>query len=553
MAATLALAAWIRFGELTAQQLWIDEAATFYCVHHWDAWPADGPDRDREVTHRAYFFLLRWWTYAFGDDAWGLRSFSAAIGVITVAVIGLVAAKLCGPWIGLAVAFLAAVHPLHIHYSQEARAYSLWCLEITLLVYWLHAATSTGRFAYWVAYAVVAWIALKTHDYTIFWLPATVCMMLAAPARGRALRSWFIAHAAILLAVAPSMWSFLQTQVGGGSKSWIRREWLTYPPLLALPKSLWAMLASGSYPNYLGPLAAVSRYDTSPLNVASVILIRWGPAALIAGALVVVLWRQSASRQRPRPADTADAPIDNRQSAPVLSLEGIGNLKAASVGLVFLLLAFAFSCVVYPSYVVGRYDLAAWPCVMIGTGSLVGAMARSFGGVRRRAVAGVGATAALGMCSLWTALGARAVPIQNDIPERARFIVEHTEADDLFVSVSMYKWFMAYEWERLGFHPRVISFPPEHDRQLGWEDAEAELTAPQRLAAGVEEVVRRVTQTLDRGERVWLLAHGTPHGPRWEVDRTLFAALRAAKIDIEPLDEWTGLARLQRLSVAGQP
>jgi hypothetical protein len=546
MAATLALAAWIRFGELTARQLWIDEAATFYCVHHWDAWPADAPDRDREVTHRAYFFLLRLWTHAFGDDAWGLRSFSAAIGVITVAAIGLVAAKLCGPWIGLAVALLAAVHPVHNHYSQEARAYSLWCLEITLLIYLLDAATSTGRFAYWVAYAVVGWIALKTHDYTIFWLPATVCMVLGAPARSRALRSWFIAHAAILLAIAPSMWSFLQTQVGGGSKSWIRREWLAYPPLLALPKSLWAMLASGSYPNYLGPLAAVSRSDTSPLNVASVILIRWGPAALIAGAFVVVLWRQSASQQRPRPADTADAPIDNRQSA-------IGNWQVAAVGLVFLLIAFVFSCVVYPSYVVGRYDLAAWPCVMIGTGSLIGALARSFSSVRRRAVAGVGATAALGMCSLWTVVGARAVPIQNDIPERARFIVEHTGADDLFVSVSMYKWFMAYEWERLGFHPRVISFPPEHDRQLGWEDAEAELTAPQRLAAGVEEVVRRVTQTLDRGERAWLLAHGTPHGPRWEVDRMLFAALRAAKIDIQPVDEWTGLARLQWLSVARQP
>jgi 4-amino-4-deoxy-L-arabinose transferase-like glycosyltransferase len=533
MAATLALAAGLRFGGLTARQLWIDEAATFYCVHHWDAWPADGPDRDREVTHRAYFFLLRLWTHAFGEDAWGLRSLSAVIGVITIAAIGLVAAKLCGRWTGLAVAFLAAVHPLHLHYSQEARAYSLWCLEITLLIYCLHAATSTGRFAYWVAYAAVGWIALKTHDYTIFWLPATVCMVLPAPARGRALRSWFIAHAAILLAIAPSMWSFLQTQVGGGSKSWIRREWLAYPPLLALPKSLWAMLASGSYPHYLGPLAAVSRYDTSPLKVVSVVLIRWGPAALIMGGLVVVLWPRFASQKRPRAADTADAPI--------------GNPRVLAVGLVFLLIAFVFSCVVYPSYVVGRYDLAAWPCVMIGTGSLIGALARSLSSVRRRALAGVGATAALGMCSLLTILGARAVPIQNDIPERARFIVEHTTADDLFVSVSMYKWFMAYEWEQLGFHPRVISFPPEHDRQLNWADAETELKTPQRLATGAEEVVRKVEQTLDRGERVWLLAHGTPHGPRWEVDRMLFAALRAAKIDIQPVDEWTGLARLERL------
>jgi hypothetical protein len=108
----------------------------------------------------------------------------------------------------------------------------------------------------------------------------------------------------------------------------------------------------------------------------------------------------------------------------------------------------------------------------------------------------------------------------------------------------MYRWFMIHEWNRLGFEAEVISFPPRHDRQLCWDDPEAELADGESLKADTSVVIARITRAQEAGKRVWLIAHGEPAGSRWEVDKHFFSALHAAGIGIHPQDEWAGLAEL---------
>ena len=139
------VAVWFRFDGLARRDMWLDESCTFYAVHHFFAWPADGPDRLRELAHTPYFLLLRLWSDVFGQSAWGLRSFSAVAGSLAIPLIALLGTCIGNRRVGLIGAAIASVHPLHIYYSQEARGYALWALAATISLYVLQKAARTLR------------------------------------------------------------------------------------------------------------------------------------------------------------------------------------------------------------------------------------------------------------------------------------------------------------------------------------------------------------------------------------------------------------------------
>ena len=65
-----------------------------------------------------------------------------------------------------------------------------------------------------------------------------------------------------------------------------------------------------------------------------------------------------------------------------------------------------------------------------------------------------------------------------------------------------------------------------------------------RAGVTVEYVIGEIERALSDGTRVWLLAQGKPEGPRWEVDKHFFAALREHGVDVQLQDSWLGLALL---------
>ena len=213
----------------------------------------------------------------------------------------------------------------------------------------------------------------------------------------------------------------------------------------------------------------------------------------------------------------------------------------------FLVVAFLYSALIEPKYVVGRYDLAAWPSITIALAALIGADARRHAARPRvRVLVATMSTAVLLACSGATVVAARSIEPSNQAEVRARRIVAVVQNDDLIISVAMYRWFMEFEWHRQGFFPSLISFPAKHDQQLCWDNPESELANPDELARDAQALIARIDQTLRAGDDVWLLAHGEPSGGRWEVDQHLFAALLAAGIEIRLHDETTGLAQLSR-------
>jgi 4-amino-4-deoxy-L-arabinose transferase-like glycosyltransferase len=87
----------------------------------------------------------------FREDVVRIPSYLA--GILSVGAIALLLWRLGFPGAGILAAFLCVIHPWHIRYASEMRAYSFMFLLVPLAYLFLIEALHTGRWAWWVAFA----------------------------------------------------------------------------------------------------------------------------------------------------------------------------------------------------------------------------------------------------------------------------------------------------------------------------------------------------------------------------------------------------------------
>ena len=100
-----------------------------------------------------YYTLLKFWSMVAGTSEAGLRSLSAVAGVVTVYLVFVIGRLALedgkGTWIALCGAAIIALHPIQIHFSQEARAYALQTLGVAMSsvasCWWLGESGSACR------------------------------------------------------------------------------------------------------------------------------------------------------------------------------------------------------------------------------------------------------------------------------------------------------------------------------------------------------------------------------------------------------------------------
>jgi mannosyltransferase len=119
----LALAAFLRFYLLDGQSFWNDEGNSARIAERSLQLITEGAAGD--IHPPLYYYLLHFWRDVFGSSEAALRSLSALLGVALVGLTFLVGRKVFGAGVGLLAAFLVAINPFQIYYSQEARMYML--------------------------------------------------------------------------------------------------------------------------------------------------------------------------------------------------------------------------------------------------------------------------------------------------------------------------------------------------------------------------------------------------------------------------------------------
>ncbi len=225
LALVAAAGAALRFATLDTQSLWYDEAVTARLLRL-DLGSMLEAIPDSESTPPLYYVLAWLWTHVFGTGEVGLRSLSALLGTATVVVVWELGRRLGGDRAALAAAALAAVNPMLVWFSQEARAYALLGLLGALsALLWLRAleqidlrssqAACSGagqpspappfgrRHTRLLAWGAVAGLALATHYYAAFLL-APQALWLAARAPGWRERATLLALPALAgAALAP--------------------------------------------------------------------------------------------------------------------------------------------------------------------------------------------------------------------------------------------------------------------------------------------------------------------------------------------------------------
>jgi len=278
----------------------------------------------------------------FGESELALRSLAAIFGILLVPTAIAAGRTILGPAAGLWAGALAATSPLHIYYSQEARAYSLLCLAILLAHQTLWRALARPRPATFAAFAASACLALFTHHYAALALAPALFLVWRWPrddlSRQRTLGFLAACAAAGLPWAGWIAWSwFANVQIQLGYR-WVAQVWRAIPPALAIPKSLEVLAfgpQAGSIPGFFKQFTILE--FPAPLRGL-------GIAALAAlGIAALTAWR------------------DARLAVPWL---GLRRAWLAAVVFFPLLALWSVSFLV-PTYVVGRYDLVAFPGLVL--------------------------------------------------------------------------------------------------------------------------------------------------------------------------------------------
>lgn len=147
----LLLVGWsLRLHRLGDKSVWWDEG--------WSVWVArqSWVDILRQVGHDVhpplYFWLLHAWRWGSGDSEFGLRAFSALLGVLTIAATYRLGKVVNGRATGLLAALFITVSRFNIAWSQEIRMYALVSLLAVLGVWAAIRVWDEGRPVHWLAY-----------------------------------------------------------------------------------------------------------------------------------------------------------------------------------------------------------------------------------------------------------------------------------------------------------------------------------------------------------------------------------------------------------------
>jgi dolichyl-phosphate-mannose-protein mannosyltransferase len=490
----LVLAAALRLDQLGAEELWLDEASSYRAATAADPWAAMLHDSGPPL----YGLLLRAWVAAFGKSEFVLRLPSALAGMAFVLVIFALGREVFCFEAGFHAALFAAIAPIHVHYSQEARVYSILLLWLALANLCLGRALRLGRRRDWVGLAIGSALALFSHYLAVLGLVPAGAAVLLGPCR----KAWRPLAASIGLPILLLLpWAALQRAAlpaGLNATGWIRPIWEQTPPALAVLRSLEVL--------GLGPVSA--DLPVRPKRWARVVF----PEPLrVLGLLslgLLGLWALWPQRRPVRDGPRASW----RKAAVVLGLLG----PLAGLWIVSFL---------RPLYVVGRYDLPAFPayCVLLGHA------------VAKLAAVGLGLPLGVALSRYF------GTPVERISSRSAQILDQQVRNGDLVVMTGLRGLQVLAYLDRLGYEWRDgRCTSPQKGREFGCRMVPLQTEAFPGLLP--DRPVSAETASIEI-EAVALKALGLPDADIWVVVPTVSIEGHDLKVHREDADLFAELVR----------
>jgi hypothetical protein len=155
--------------------------------------------------HPPLFHLVLYLWRNLGEGEVTLRMLSVILGTLSIWLVYRIGTQLVDRRVGLLAAFILAISPFHVYYSQEFRMYPMVFFLSLLALDALVRVIREGRPAQWLGYGTATALALYT-DYGAFLALAAhnvAVAFLAVLRRGPHLGKWVLTQAVILVLYMP--------------------------------------------------------------------------------------------------------------------------------------------------------------------------------------------------------------------------------------------------------------------------------------------------------------------------------------------------------------
>lgn len=186
--AIIMLAFAVRVHRLAGQSMWGDELWSLSHISAPDLASVFANVRADGTAPPGYYLFLHFWRQMTGESEFALRFLSVMWGTLITPVIFVLGVRLGGRRNGLIAAFIQALSPFYVYYSQEARAY-IQATFFSLLASYLFLRLWEGRrtFLVWFGYIMTGLLAAGSHYFaapvlaahSLFWLGDYAWALLA--------------------------------------------------------------------------------------------------------------------------------------------------------------------------------------------------------------------------------------------------------------------------------------------------------------------------------------------------------------------------------------
>ena len=177
----LGVALLVRVSVVGQEGFWIDEASTIRVSRGAPLQILERIASFNETHPPLYYFLLSGWMSWFGEGEVAIRSLSVLFGVLAIPFVCLLAREVgAGMW---GAGLVAALSPVLVLYSQEARMYALLVLT-ALAATWSWLAAPSGRVVQ-VVLAISTAAMLAAHHVGLFYGAVLGGLSLVWPQAGR--------------------------------------------------------------------------------------------------------------------------------------------------------------------------------------------------------------------------------------------------------------------------------------------------------------------------------------------------------------------------------
>ena len=150
-----------------------------------------------------FYLLLSFWL-RLGNSEFILRLLPSIFGILCIPAIYFVAKELFNSKVGLIAAFILAISPFHIYYSQELRSYTLVTFLALMAIYYLVRSLKENKISYWVGFIIFMIFGLYTHNVAVFLLIVVNIFFILFYKRYKPLlRRWLISQLLIILFYLP--------------------------------------------------------------------------------------------------------------------------------------------------------------------------------------------------------------------------------------------------------------------------------------------------------------------------------------------------------------